>query len=277
MPVGRLIAALCASLVMFAFAATSASAIVGGSDAAEGEFPSVAQIRFGGPLELGCTGTLIDRTHVLTAGHCGSVTGGSATPVYLASPVFWPSATINMWIGSNLDRQGEQIPVTEVRISPQYLGLGMANDLTILTLKTKSTMTPTRVAGPSQRSLWEPGDVGTIVGWGATMGSGGTPGVLQKAQVPITTDDYCADAYGEYGPTGGFDRETMLCAGYPGGGIDTCQGDSGGPLFAGGRLVGVTSWGRGCGEPGYPGVYARVADEKLRNWIKSVAPDGVAY
>ena len=43
------------------------------------------------------------------------------------------------------------------------------------------------------------------------------------------------------------------------------QGDSGGPLVvmngANYEVQGVVSWGRGCGDAGYPGVYARVTRE----------------
>lgn len=81
--------------------------------------------------------------------------------------------------------------------------------------------------------------------------------------------------------------ETQLCAGtvpaVDGLGVpvqDSCQGDSGGPLIfntaeaadpvnAGAstddRLVGIVSWGYGCGLEGYPGIYSRVPN--LRDWV----------
>ena len=62
--------------------------------------------------------------------------------------------------------------------------------------------------------------------------------------------------------------------------MDTCQGDSGGPLLvpAGSRmrLVGDTSYGAGCAEPGFPGVYGRLADATLREWIRSIAPNAIS-
>ena len=115
-------------------------------------------------------------------------------------------------------------------------------DISILKLSRRSSKTPTPVAGAAEESLWAPSTMETIVGF--------------------------------------FESRTQICAGYPEGGVDTCQGDSGGPMFgrnaAGAlRVVGATSYGDGCARRGKPGVYARVGDDTLREWIRSNTPDGV--
>ena len=146
-------------------------------------------------------------------------------------------------------------------------------DITLLKLAANSSKTPTKVAGAAETSSWAPGTMEKIAGWGTTSEGGNTPAHLQEASVPITTDADCASAYSD------FDATTMVCAGFPQGGTDTCQGDSGGPLFGtvGGllKVVGSTSYGNGCARAGYPGVYARVGDSTLREWIRSQAPAGV--
>jgi len=251
------------ALALAALAVTSApsSAIVGGSEAAPGEFPSVAEITFGA---FGCTGTLISPDTVLSAGHCGSLTGAG-----FASPASYPPAAVTVRIGSNRSGQGEQVPVSKVIVSPSYLASD-GNDVSLLKLSGNSSKVPNKIAGSGERGLWTPGTLATIAGFGATSEGGSGSPTLRKARVPITTDAYCGSAYSN------FDPSTMVCAGYPEGGVDSCQGDSGGPLFSGGRVVGSTSFGDGCGRPGKPGVYARVADAPLREWIRGQDPDGVS-
>jgi secreted trypsin-like serine protease len=263
----RLLTLAVATLAALALSAAPSLAIVGGSDAAPGEYPSVSEVIIGQAFL--CTGTLIAPNYVLTAGHCGSITGGSG----VASPAGWPAQAIDVYIGSNKPGQGEKVPVSTVTVEPNYL-LNSGYDITLLKLSRNSTKTPTHVVGAGGAGLWSAGTLEEIVGFGTTSEGGDTPATLQKAKVPVTTDSYCSGAYSD------FDATTMICAGYPQGGTDTCQGDSGGPLFgrdsAGAlKVVGATSFGQGCAQPGKPGVYARVGDQVLREWIRSQAPAGV--
>jgi secreted trypsin-like serine protease len=261
----RLLAAAALAAVCLVFAAPS-SAVVGGRDAAPGAYPAVAEITFGSSFL--CTGTLIAPRWVLTAGHCGSITGAA-----VGSPAAWPPQLIDVRIGSVTPGAGERVPVRRVVVNPNYLA-NVGYDIALLELSTPSTKSPARVVGAGGASLWAPATLETIVGFGTTSEGGDTADALQEAQVPITTDAYCSGAYDD------FDATSMVCAGFPEGGVDTCQGDSGGPMFgrdaAGARkVVGATSFGEGCARPGKPGVYARVGDTVLREWIRSLAPDGV--
>ena len=263
----RLLTAVTAACATLAISATPSMAVVGGSDAAPNEFPSVSEVIIAKGFL--CTGTLIAPDTVLTAGHCSSITGGAG----VASPAAYPAAAIDVYIGSTKPGQGERVPVSRVIAHPDYL-LSSGYDISILKLSRNSTKTPTPVSGAAEEALWASTTMETIAGFGATEEGGDTPDTLQKAQVPVTTDAYCADAYDS------FEADTQICAGYPQGGVDTCQGDSGGPMFgrtaAGAlRVVGATSYGDGCARPGKPGVYARVGDDTLREWIRSTTPNGV--
>jgi trypsin len=262
----RVLAVSVTSAAMLGAAAGPAPAVVGGHDAPAGAYPAVAEITFGPFL---CTGTLVTPDWVLSAGHCGSVTGAA-----VASPAGWPPQLIDVRIGGVTQGDGEQRSVSQVVVHPDYL-LTSGYDISLLKLSQSSTMAPTQVAGAGERSIWNAGALETIVGWGATEEGGDLPDHLQEARVPITTDQYCAGAYSD------FDPATMVCAGFPQGGVDTCQGDSGGPMFgrtsAGElRIVGTTSFGEGCARPGKPGVYARVADATLRPWIAETTGTGVS-
>uniref|UniRef100_A0A3Q2VVJ8 Transmembrane serine protease 7 n=1 Tax=Haplochromis burtoni TaxID=8153 RepID=A0A3Q2VVJ8_HAPBU len=105
-----------------------------------------------------------------------------------------------------------------------------------------------------------------VTGWGYRTEDTVLSLVLQKAEVSVMSQTECKKQYGIISPR-------MLCAGVPSGGRDACKGDSGGPLSCqapgGGRwfLIGIVSWGSGCGRPNLPGVYSRVT--KFTSWIYS--------
>ena len=250
--------------------APSAHAVVGGQDATEGEYPYVASITI--DKAFGCTGTLVTPRHVVTAGHCSSLTGAA-----LATPIGQPGQLIDVQLDSIRAHQGEgqSAAVSKVLVHPDYVFLNDSSyDVAVLELTEAVDLPTVKVAGRGEESLWAPGTMATIAGFGVTESGGDSPDVLQEAQVPITTDAYAANAYDS------FENRTQIGAGFPEGGVDTCQGDSGGPLFVPGpggfRLAGDTSYGDGCAEPGKPGIYGRVADTTLREWIRSVAPGAVA-
>ena len=98
------------------------------------------------------------------------------------------------------------------------------------------------------------------------ISGGSTPDTLKWVRVPVIKNSQCQAAYGAN------IAEANICAGYVGvGGKDACQGDSGGPLVCqngnSAVLTGVVSWGYGCAQADYPGVYARVTT--ALNWINS--------
>src|SRR3954466_7477862 len=90
----RLTQALAMGGARLALTATPSMAIVGGHNTTNGAYPSVAEITFGNAFL--CTGTLIAPNYVLTAGHCGSMTGAA-----VASPASWPAALITVRIGND--------------------------------------------------------------------------------------------------------------------------------------------------------------------------------
>jgi trypsin len=272
---------LLAALALSAGLTTPAHAIVNGQDASPGEYPFIAKITIDGAFS--CTGTLVTPKHVVSAGHCTSLVPGGVANV----PIGQPGQLIEVNVGAYRAPfdDGESFRGTKVSVAPQYLGVNsVRDDVSVIELDRTSSAPTVKIANAAERSLWAAGKTATIAGFGVTESGGDTPDVLQEATVPIRTDADAAEAYpylvGGVDPLfGGFEPESQLAAGD--GRADTCQGDSGGPLLVPAsdgkwRLAGDTSYGVGCADPDYPGIYGRVADDYLRTWIASVAPGAVS-
>jgi trypsin len=187
-----------------------------------------------------CGGTLVTSDKVVTAAHCVAST---------TAPRVWVVAG-----RTDLRRSdGMAVGVRSIWVHPSYRTATHGDDVAVLSLARSVPYQPLRLADPADARLYAPGTRAAVYGWGRTSEHGPTSPVLRAGVVPVVADSECAAAYRTHNAT------AMLCAGHPQGGVDSCQGDSGGPLVAGGRLIGVTSWGTGCARPGLPGVYTRVA------------------
>ncbi|MGW6259043.1 S1 family serine peptidase [Streptomyces sp. NPDC055085] len=210
--------------------------------------------RFGG-TRAGqfCGGVAIGPTTVLTAAHClGSDVLGSP-------PRQARDLKVITGRGDLLASDGKEIPVRDIWINPHYDTYTNSGDFGVLTLSEPLPAASVIRMAPSGDPAYEAGTAAKVYGWGDTTGGGDYARSLRAADVHVLSDDACTRAY-PGSEDGTYDAASMVCAGEPGGGRDACQGDSGGPLVAQGRLIGLVSWGSGCGRPGSPGVYTRVSE-----------------
>ncbi len=214
--------------------------IVGGTRASTSTYPWVVYLATSSGSQY-CGGTLVAPNKVVTAAHC--TVGDSPSVVRVVAGRDDKRSTA-----------GVVARVTKIWIHPSYRDVTQGYDVSVLTLDRNLTQGTLPIAGASDTALYAAGTSSSILGWGTTSSGGSASRYLLRATVPLTSSATCSSAYGS-----DFKSAHMVCAGYPQGGTDTCQGDSGGPLVAGGKLIGVTSWGEGCAGAGYPGVYAKVS------------------
>jgi secreted trypsin-like serine protease len=211
--------------------------VVGGTRAAQGEFPFMVR------LSMGCGGALYKTDVVLTAAHCVGATG--------------PTTSIGVTAGAVDLQDANRITRTSTYVyrAPGYNNPS-GDDWALI--KLNSPITNQALLPIATTTAYDSGTF-TVAGWGAATEGGGQQRYLLKAQVPFITDAQCQSAYSELVPS------EEICAGnWSSGGVDTCQGDSGGPMFRRDNnnawiQVGIVSWGYGCARPENPGVYSQVS------------------
>jgi len=214
-----------------------------------------------------CAATVVRPDALITAAHClEDEDGARARP-----------ADLRIFAGHVLPlRKGKLVGVRSLTTHPQFDdGAGQANaDVGVIRLrKPLAGVSPIALAGPGDGAAFQPGVPLGLWGWGnrATGDGENFPLQLQDGTVMRYSDLSCDDLYGRY-----FNPASQLCAGTPDGSVDACQGDSGGPLTAtrpDGRivLVGVVSFGEGCGRAEFPTVYTKLA--RYRTFLaRALAP-----
>jgi secreted trypsin-like serine protease len=214
--------------------------VVGGTRAAQGEFPFMVR------LSMGCGGALYTKQIVLTAAHCVSRTGSNT------------SITATVGVVDLNSTSAQKIKSTYVYRSPTY-DTSTGGDWALI--KLASPVSGLSTLPIATTTAYNSGTF-TVAGWGAATEGGSQQRYLLKATVPFVADSTCAAQGGSYPD---LIPSAEICAGnLASGGVDTCQGDSGGPMFRRDAAnawiqVGIVSWGDGCARAHAPGVYTEVS------------------
>lgn len=251
--------------------------IAGGVGAKHGSVPWQASIRLRGPSNQTyhhCGAVVLSPFHLLTTAHC-----------------LWDyRARLEIYyvrVGDNrmgiLDEGEEEFSIEKVDFHEQFgVGKYLNNDIAVVHIDRSrgKQLRFSNFVGPAclppQSLMYTPDLKVQISGWGKNGYESNTAGTnfvskLNVAEVPVIPRSICQreEVYDDKLSFG------MFCAGYLTGGVDSCQGDSGGPAVSllpspatgelRATLVGITSWGYGCGRENKPGVYTRVS--KYTPWI----------
>ena len=270
----RLLLPLAAAVALFA--PTSASAIVNGSPAEQGEFPAQGVLRADTDENPGfdrfCGGTLIGSRQFVTAASCVTDPfGEEVSPAKLL---------VRLGDINRAPAEPDDYLVTSYVKAPAYADSPPTNDAAVLTLARVANYEPVRVVDPTETDLSSPGTLATVLGWGRIGTAENFAQNLRKVDVPIAEDSRCATAYGA-----AYKPDVMVCAADPLGtstatARDFCEGDEGGPLLvpdgsSTGALGGIASWHgtTACADPAHPGVYTQLTDGALNRWIHSKTPE----
>jgi trypsin len=176
-------------------------------------------------------------------------------------------------------KDGESIAMDYEIPYPKYNDKTTDGDFNLVFLKNPTTQKVSLVNINDDSNSPQVGDEVHVMGWGDTTADDYTQKLadkLMEVSVNVISNQDCDASKGQIGgwvdSYNGQISDNMICA--RDNGEDACQGDSGGPLVIRGKdgsgaddiQVGVVSWGIGCANKNFPGVYARVSE--AYDWIK---------
>ncbi|MEE6477196.1 hypothetical protein FKM82_011404, partial [Ascaphus truei] len=228
---------------------SQASGTVGGGDVNVGEFPW--QVSIQNRNSHFCGGSILNNWWILTAAHC-----------FLNLNDF---TDVTIVVGITDLKQKEKKRKIQQVIAHAGFDKHMNNDVALIQVKAaiRFNKQSAPVCLPTQNDLDKWRDC-WATGWGFTGGADAVePNILQKVAMQLLSSEKCAEMNKV--------SSNILCAGYEEGGNRLCQADNGGPLvctYANTKtwyLVGVVSWGIGCGQNRQPGVYTIVSN--YVHWI----------
>ncbi len=230
--------------------------IIGGVDAIPDTYPWMVSVQSKDDGEHFCGASLIADKYVLTAAHC--IENESADDIQVV---------ISEYDLEQETATEEKLVVKNIFMHEEY---DEDNDIAVLELETASGKTPVQLADAALMSTLAVGSNLTVMGWGNRSKVGEDfPTTLQEVQVPLADHATCDTNYAQVGTD---ITDNMICAGLPEGGKDSCQGDSGGPLVyqkdSSWYQAGIVSFGEGCAEAEFFGVYTKVAN--YEGWIAQV-------
>ncbi|XP_061434619.1 trypsin-2-like [Lethenteron reissneri] len=236
-------------LLLAALVGAAAAAPLGGDHIVGGEECVPHSQAWQVSLNIGyhfCGGSLISDEWVVSAAHCYQT--ASRISVRIGEHNIFASEGTEQWIQAS----------KAIR-HPGYASSTIDNDIMLVKLAKPATLNAYAQPVALPTACAAVGVMCTISGWGETETAIGSPDVLMCVQAPVLSVADCESGYP------GDITDNMVCLGYMEGGKDSCQGDSGGPVVCNGQLQGIVSWGRGCAEPNYPGVYTKVCNYNA--WI----------
>ncbi|XP_058836021.1 chymotrypsin-2-like [Topomyia yanbarensis] len=214
--------------------------IVGGSNAAEGQFPYQVSLRSAAGSHF-CGGSIVNNNWAMSAAHC-TVGRTTANTIVVAGSLL-------------LNSGGSSHPSQSIVNHPGYSSLTLANDISLVRVASPFVFSATIGAVALETDFINSASGAQASGWGQTTHPGSIPNHLQWVNVDIITLAECRSRHNAVNAARVHDN--TICSSSPVG-TGMCMGDSGGPLSHNGRQQGIVSWGIACAQ-GFPDVFARVS------------------